>query len=59
MAEPSLIVGADVTHPTSGCHPSIAAIVGSIDLQGMRYTADICVQGSREEIIYDMKDVMR
>ena len=60
MSEPTLIVGADVTHPAPGSHerPSVAAIVGSVDLEGMRYTADIRVQGSRVEYIGDMKEVM-
>ncbi|CAG0913278.1 unnamed protein product, partial [Notodromas monacha] len=60
MSEPTLIVGADVTHPAPGSdQPSIAAIVGSVDLVGMKYTADIRVQGSRVEFIGDMKEVMR
>ncbi|TPX63495.1 hypothetical protein SpCBS45565_g06583 [Spizellomyces sp. 'palustris'] len=53
---PTIIFGADVTHPAPGDHnkPSIAAIVGSMDAQCSRYAAAIRVQKGRQEIIKDL-----
>ena len=63
--EPTIIMGADVTHPTSGDinRPSIASLVGSMDAQGARYASAVRVQGSRVENIEDIggmcKEILR
>jgi len=44
--------GADVTHPAPGLEePSVAVVVGSLDLHNARYTARVRVQPLRMEII--------
>lgn len=55
--KPTMILGADVTHPGVGedDKPSIAALVGSMDIKLGRYAASVRVQGSRVEIISEMK----
>ena len=57
VERPTMIFGADVTHPGIGetNKPSIAAVVGSMDIKLSRYAASVRVQGSRVEIIQDMK----
>lgn len=54
--KPTIIFGADITHPAPGDHskPSIAAIVGSMDAQCSRYAAAIRIQKGRQEIIRDL-----
>ena len=54
--KPTIIMGADVTHPPPGdsTRPSIASLVGSMDSQGARYASAIRVQGSRVETIVDI-----
>ncbi|CAL0304042.1 unnamed protein product [Lupinus luteus] len=54
---PTLILGADVTHPQPGedSSPSIAAVVGSIDWPWVtRYRGIVSAQSHREEIIQDL-----
>ncbi|KAJ3129151.1 hypothetical protein HK098_002392 [Nowakowskiella sp. JEL0407] len=53
---PTIIFGADVTHPAPGSasNQSIAALVGSMDAQCSRYAAAIRVQKGRQEIINDL-----
>ncbi|KAG8684639.1 hypothetical protein FRC09_015261, partial [Ceratobasidium sp. 395] len=57
-ANPVMIIGADVAHPTAGARgkgrPSFAAVVGSIDSTATHYTAVSQVQESRHEIIEDL-----
>ncbi|KAF9539398.1 Eukaryotic translation initiation factor 2C [Mortierella hygrophila] len=57
MSEPALILGADVSHPQLGdtTHPSIAALVGSVDAHAARYAATVRVQAARTEMIADLK----
>jgi eukaryotic translation initiation factor 2C len=56
--KPTIIFGADVGHPGPGSqNPSIAALVGSHDLQGIQYATAVRVQNSREEIIMDLEDM--
>ncbi|XP_077490052.1 protein argonaute-2-like [Amblyomma americanum] len=65
--EPIIIIGADVTHPAPGdrVKPSIAACVGSLDLEFARYRASIRVQVqqqeavARVEIIEDLKEMIK
>lgn len=54
---PTMVFGADVTHPGIGesDKPSIAAVVGSMDIKMSRYAASVRVQGSRVEIMQDLK----
>ena len=54
---PIIIFGADVTHPHSDdtTSPSIAAVVASTDLEGVRYRALHRNQKSRQEIIADLR----
>jgi eukaryotic translation initiation factor 2C len=55
---PTMLFGADVTHPAPGSGmASIASVVGSTDLAGGRYAARMGVQASKQEIISAM-DVM-
>ena len=53
MNEPTLILGADVTHPSPGEHnkPSIAALVGSMNRDASLYQCEIQVQEHRQEMI--------
>lgn len=53
---PHIVLGADVTHPApgGGNRPSVAALVGSRDKEGMQYSGAIRNQASRQEIIQDM-----
>uniref|UniRef100_T1JA38 Uncharacterized protein n=1 Tax=Strigamia maritima TaxID=126957 RepID=T1JA38_STRMM len=59
--KPVIILGADVNHPAAGesRRPSIAAIVGSMDSNAQRYSAKICVQNTRQEVITNLKDKVR
>jgi eukaryotic translation initiation factor 2C len=59
-AAPTIIFGADVTHPapSSGSNQSIAALVGSMDAQCSRYSAAIRVQKGRHEIIQDLTSMV-
>ncbi|PUZ37586.1 hypothetical protein GQ55_9G131000 [Panicum hallii var. hallii] len=54
---PTIILGADVTHPAAGedAAPSIAAVVASMDwLEISKYICLVSSQGHREEIITDL-----
>jgi eukaryotic translation initiation factor 2C len=53
---PTMLIGADVTHPRPGSHGrSIAAVVGSMDRRFCQYHAVIRSQTTRAEIINEMK----
>ncbi|KAF9181636.1 Eukaryotic translation initiation factor 2C [Haplosporangium sp. Z 11] len=55
-ANPTLIIGADVTHPGAGEHrPSVVAVVGSMDFHAFKYSGRIQVQDSRVEVIEGLK----
>lgn len=54
---PTIIFGADVTHPESGedCSPSIAAVVASQDWPEVtKYAGLVCAQPNRQELIQDL-----
>lgn len=53
--------GADVIHPAPGSdgRPSFTALVGSVDSSSAKYVATSRVQGSREEIIQDLKEMSK
>ncbi|KAG8775710.1 hypothetical protein FRC12_001319 [Ceratobasidium sp. 428] len=60
-AEPTMLVGSDVTHPSPGSMrgtPSIAAVVGSIDNMFGQFPASLRLQESKKEMITDMTDMM-
>ncbi|KAM3294871.1 hypothetical protein ACQJBY_037638 [Aegilops geniculata] len=55
--KPTIIFGADVTHPSPGedVSPSIAAVVASMDWPEVsKYTCLVSSQGHREEIVADL-----
>ncbi|GAA6007032.1 argonaute/piwi family protein [Rhodotorula paludigena] len=63
----TLLLGADVTHPTGlgspragsteGLLPSIAALVGAMDGTNMRYSAQVREQEPRKEFITDLENM--
>jgi eukaryotic translation initiation factor 2C len=61
MDVPTMIVGADVTHPLGGddTKPSIVAIVASLDRHLSSYTALCNTQPPKCEDIIHMKDMMK
>ncbi|KAL2461865.1 Protein argonaute 1 [Abeliophyllum distichum] len=54
--KPTIIFGADVTHPHPGedSSPSIAAVVASMDLQITKYAGLVSAQAHRQELIQDL-----
>ncbi|TPX32738.1 hypothetical protein SmJEL517_g04218 [Synchytrium microbalum] len=57
---PTMLMGADVTHPRPGSQGrSIAAVVGSMDQKFCFYNAAIRSQGARVEVISDMKEAVK
>ncbi|KAF9168361.1 Eukaryotic translation initiation factor 2C [Actinomortierella ambigua] len=54
--KPTILFGADVSHPTPGDHhrPSIASLVGSMDSKAAHYAATVRVQTARTETIADL-----
>lgn len=60
LSRPSIIIGADVTHPNPGSKvPSIAAVVASMDSMGYRYATTVRAQKSRTEIIEDFSAMVK
>lgn len=61
LKEPTIIIGADVTHPSAGDTktPSIAAVVASLDPNASRYCATVRVQDHRQEIIGDLSTMVK
>jgi len=57
LAKPTMIIGADVTHPAPGdsSRPSIAALVASMDSTCTKYAVDVRVQNHRQEMIGSME----
>ncbi|KAG0308842.1 eukaryotic translation initiation factor 2C, 2 [Dissophora globulifera] len=57
----TLVVGADVTHPSPGedsSKPSVAAVVASVDNEAYKYIGRVLVQDPRLEVIESMQSVM-
>jgi eukaryotic translation initiation factor 2C len=56
---PTIVMGADVIHPAPGSdgRPSFTALVGNVDSDTAKYVATSRVQGSRVEIIQDLKEM--
>ncbi|CAI2168374.1 8249_t:CDS:2 [Funneliformis geosporum] len=58
--KPSILMGADVSHPSPGSNrPSIAALCASMDSKAVRYAAAIRRQDSRTEIIADLANMVK
>lgn len=60
-AQPTMMVGSDVTHPSPGSArgtPSIAAVVGSVDNTFGQFPASMRLQQSKKEMITDLTDMM-
>jgi eukaryotic translation initiation factor 2C len=59
--KPTIIFGADVTHPSPGdfARPSIAALTASMDAQASRYASTIRVQANRTEVIADLANMVK
>ncbi|TPX59346.1 hypothetical protein PhCBS80983_g02488 [Powellomyces hirtus] len=57
---PTIVLGADVTHPAPGSpsNQSIAAVVGSMDAQCSRFAASIRIQRGRTEVIQDLSGMV-
>jgi eukaryotic translation initiation factor 2C len=52
---PCMIMGADVSHPSPQSRdPSCAAVVGSLDREGVVYGTEISIQTSRQEHIEEL-----
>ncbi|KAI8359267.1 Piwi domain-containing protein [Mortierella sp. GBAus27b] len=50
-SKPTMIIGADVTHPAPGeIKPSVVAVVGSMDREGFRFAGRLKVQDPRLEV---------
>ncbi|KIO29135.1 hypothetical protein M407DRAFT_21707 [Tulasnella calospora MUT 4182] len=60
VADPTMIIGADVMHPGPGqsVRPSYAAVVGSVDTEISKYIAVSRAQGCRVEMIEDLADMV-
>ncbi|KAI8062500.1 Piwi domain-containing protein [Gongronella butleri] len=58
---PTIIFGADVTHPSPGDmnRPSVAAVTASMDAFASRYASTIRVQANRTEIIADLANMVK
>ncbi|CAO3652743.1 unnamed protein product [Cunninghamella echinulata] len=58
---PTIVFGADVTHPAPGDmnRPSVAALTASMDAFASRYGSAIRVQANRTEIIADLANMVR
>lgn len=55
LDRPHIVLGADVTHPMAGGRsPSVAALVGSRDRQGVQFTGAIRNQTGRQEVIVEL-----
>ncbi|CAG0885094.1 unnamed protein product [Darwinula stevensoni] len=60
--EPVMVIGADVTHPAPGqrdVKPSIAAVLGSLDVNATLYSQVIQVQPPTTETIDNFKDIVK
>lgn len=56
----TIIFGIDTAHPPPGSHfPTTAAVTYSIDTHGTNYRASVRFQQPRQEIVADIKDMVR
>ncbi|KAI9429439.1 Piwi domain-containing protein [Lactarius psammicola] len=58
-ANPTMVMGADITHPPPGNHgrPSFTSLVGSIDANAVQYASRMGVQTSPREVIEDLENM--
>ncbi|RIA87407.1 Piwi domain-containing protein [Glomus cerebriforme] len=57
---PTIVMGADVTHPSPGDRgPSIASLCGSMDAKASRYAASIRIQERTTEIIAELGNMVK
>eukprot|EP00177_Eucheuma_denticulatum_P005581 GFKZ01010145.1.p1 GENE.GFKZ01010145.1~~GFKZ01010145.1.p1 ORF type:complete len:937 (+),score=121.83 GFKZ01010145.1:607-3417(+) len=55
LDKPHIVLGADVTHPMAGGKsPSVAALVGSRDRQGVQFSGAIRNQTGKQEVILEL-----
>lgn len=60
LERPHIVLGADVTHPMAGGKsPSVAALVGSRDRQGVQYTGAIRNQPGKQEVIVELGSMFK
>lgn len=61
MDKPTIVFGADVTHPGPGSttRRSIASVVASLDPTLTQYATLVKVQESRQEVIVDLQEMVR
>jgi len=60
--KPTMVFGADVTHPPPGGDPnrsSIVSLVGSMDAQCARYAATLRTQQAKLEIVQDIRSMVK
>ncbi|KAI9243621.1 Piwi domain-containing protein [Phascolomyces articulosus] len=59
--KPTIIIGADVTHPAPGDlnTPSLAALTGTLDARAARYSSVVGVQASRKEMIDNLAGLVK
>ncbi|PKB99050.1 Piwi-domain-containing protein [Rhizophagus irregularis] len=60
--DPTILMGADVTHPTATADdesPSYAALCGSMNVKASRYAASLRVQTGGTEIIIDLENMVK
>ncbi|KAI8098878.1 Piwi domain-containing protein [Halteromyces radiatus] len=59
--KPTIVFGADVTHPAPGDmnRPSVAALTASMDSYASRYASTVRVQANRTEIIADLANMVK
>ncbi|SAM03101.1 hypothetical protein [Absidia glauca] len=60
-SKPTIVFGADVTHPAPGDmnRPSVAALTASMDSFASRYASAVRVQANRTEIIADLANMVK
>lgn len=57
---PHMVLGADVTHPMAGgTSPSVAALVGSRDRQGVQFSGTLRNQPGRQEVIVEIGEMFK
>jgi len=57
--EPTVVIGADVTHAGQGSvRPTICAVVASLDRLTSRYVSAVRLQPAGSDVIKDMQDIM-
>jgi len=61
LSVPTILFGADVTHPAPGSNtdtPSVAAVVYSMDKEGFQYNGEFVYQTGRVEMIQNLEEMV-